>query len=121
MIELGNMNILFFLMMLKTNVIVIEKSPVVVEMPTTSYSEIDSCHYKGCKMASGKRAYVGAVACPRAWELGQRIMLGGQEYVCEDRYNANLSDRIDVFQGYGKDAHRIARNYGIQNKYILIK
>jgi len=89
-------------------------------MITTAYSEYDSCHYAGCKMASGKRAYIGAVACPRKWKLGTKVKINGIIYTCEDRYNKNLGDRIDIFQGYGDLAYNQAKQYGKQNLLIYI-
>jgi tartrate dehydratase beta subunit/fumarate hydratase class I family protein len=71
-------------------------------------------------MASGKRAYIGAVACPRDWKLGTKVMIDGVEYTCEDRYNKDLSDRIDIFQGYGIQSHEVAVNYGKQVKLVYI-
>lgn len=90
-------------------------------MLTTAYSELDSCHNPNCAMASGKRAYVGAVACPRQWKLGTTVKIDGVIYTCEDRYSARLSDRIDIFQGYGEEAHQKAVKYGVQIKTVLIK
>lgn len=43
----------------------------------TAYSELDSCHYPGCPMASGKKAYIGAVACPRHIKLGTTVIISG--------------------------------------------
>lgn len=89
-------------------------------MITTAYSELDSCHYENCIMASGKRAYVGAVACPRDWKLGTKVLIEGVEYTCEDRYNRNLDDRIDIFMGYKQEAHEKAVQYGKQVKLVYI-
>ena len=36
-------------------------------------------------MASGKKVYVGAVACPRSIKLGTKVEILGKTYVCEDR------------------------------------
>ena len=92
-----------------------------ISMLITAYSEFDSCHYEGCKMASGKPAYVGAIACPRDWELGKQVIIEGITYTCEDRYNLNLEDRIDIFMGYGKDSYIKAINYGKQIKTVIHK
>ena len=89
-------------------------------MTITAYSEYDSCHYENCLMANGQRAYVGAVACPRRIKMGSTVFLEGLGYfVCSDRYNANLSDRIDIFMGYGQEAHEKALNFGKQSMTIL--
>lgn len=85
-----------------------------VFFPVTAYSEIDSCHYAGCPMASGKKAYFGAIACPRYLKLGTTVVINGEAHVCEDRYNKNLSDRFDMFVGYGQEAHTKALKWGVQ-------
>ena len=93
-------------------------------MPTTNYSELDSCHYRvkeGCLTASGTIASKSTIACPRHWKLGTKVLMEGKEYICEDRYNANLSDRIDIFVGYGKDNHIRAINYGVREITIVLK
>lgn len=103
------------------NVVYIENSPVEVRMlSVTNYSEYDSCHYENCAMASGRSAYKGAVACPRDWKLGTKVEIGDKVYVCEDRYNANLSDRIDIFVGYGPEAYKEAINYGYKTLAVKI-
>lgn len=92
-----------------------------VEAITTAYSELDSCHTgKSCLMASGKRAYVGAVACPRKWKLGTQIEIDGKVYTCEDRTAKRYDGRIDIFQGYKQEAYDKAIKYGIQKKLIYL-
>ena len=91
-----------------------------ISMLITAYSEFDSCHYEDCKMASGKSAYVGAIACPRNWELGKQVIIDGKTYTCEDRYNLNLEDRIDIFMGYGEENYLKAVSYGKQIKEIYL-
>ena len=44
-----------------------------------AYSELDSCHFPNCIMSSGKRAYIGAVACPRKYKLGTKVNIGGKD------------------------------------------
>jgi len=87
---------------------------------TTAYSEYDSCHYKGCPTASGVRAYIGGIACPRHWELGTEVLIKGKTYTCEDRYNADLPDRLDVFMGFGQEAYITAKNWGVQPLLVTI-
>lgn len=92
------------------------------EILTTAYSEFDSCHTgKSCLMASGRKAYIGAVACPRWMKLKTKVTIDGVSYICEDRYKLTLSDRIDIFQGYGKEAYDKAIKYGKQTKLVIIK
>ena len=98
--------------------------PEGVLMPMTNYSELDSCHYPvkgGCLTASGTIASDTTIACPRSWPFGVKVLIEGKEYVCEDRYQINLSDRIDLWTGYGKEAHENALAFGIQEKEIIIK
>lgn len=88
--------------------------------PVTAYSEIDSCHYPNCAMASGKRAYVGAIACPREIKLGTKVEIDGQDYTCEDRTAKYLNGRFDVFIGYGQESYDKAIIFGKQNKEIIV-
>lgn len=96
--------------------------PEVREILTTSYSEIDSCHYptpKGCLNARNSLIQPLTIACPRDWSFGTKVEIEGEIYTCEDRYNPDLSERIDIWQGYGKDAHERALNYG--ERTLLVK
>jgi len=94
--------------------------PRVIEAEVTAYSEIDSCHYDGCPMASTNRAYKGAIACPRDIELYTRVVIEGKVYTCEDRTNKNLDGRWDIFMGYGQESYDKAINYGIKTLTIEI-
>jgi len=92
-----------------------------IELPITAYSELDSCHYSGCPMANGIKAKIGYVACPRQWKLGTKIEVEGMgTFECGDRYRKDLSDRIDVFMGYGEEAHQKAIEFGKQIKSVEI-
>jgi len=71
-------------------------------------------------MSSGKRAYVGAIACPRDWKLGQKVEIDGQIYTCEDRYAKRLSRRIDIFMGYKQESYEKAKKYGNQTKTVYL-
>lgn len=86
----------------------------------TAYSEIDSCHHKNCAMASGKRAYVGAVACPREIKLGTMVIIDNKPYICEDRTALTYNGRFDIFMGYGEDSYQKAKKYGIHEKDVKI-
>lgn len=49
-------------------------------------------------MASGKKVYDGAIACPRHIELGKKIELEGLGvFICEDRMNVRYLNNIDIF------------------------
>ena len=85
----------------------------------TAYSEYDSCHYENCEMASTKRAYVGAVACPREIELGTKVIILGREFTCEDRTALRFNGRYDIFMGYGQEAYNKAVNFGIKELPVI--
>lgn len=97
-----------------------QPEPIVMELPTTKYSAIDSCHYENCLTAYGIRPTPQSVACPRDWELGTKLEIDGKTYYCHDRYNKNLSDRIDIWTGWDKEAHELAIEYGVKVKQIKI-
>lgn len=82
----------------------------------TMYSGVESCHYPGCPMASGKRAYVGAVACPSKYKFGTKIKIGEGVYTCEDRTASWIQKRngptFDIFAGYDLAAYRKAIHFG---------
>jgi len=94
--------------------------PNALQSLTTAYSELDSCHYPNCIMASGKRAYIGSIACPRDLKLGTKVIIDHIKYTCEDRYNKNLSYRFDIFMGYGEESHQKAVQYGKKESLIII-
>jgi 3D (Asp-Asp-Asp) domain-containing protein len=97
-----------------------EFTPKVILAEVTAYSEIDSCHYPGCIMASGERAYTGAIACPRELDLGLRVRIGDEFYVCEDRTAKRFNGRFDIFMGYGPEAHQKALEFGINELEVVI-
>lgn len=97
-----------------------ERSPSTTAI-VTAYSELDSCHYPGCIMASGKKAYVGAAACPRSIPLGTRVRIGEKLFTCEDRTAKHYDGRYDLFMGYGEQAHTKALKWGIQHLPVEIE
>lgn len=102
----------------------IQISPIkqVLEAQISSYSALETC--KGqCTMASGKNAYIGAVACPRSIELGGRVFIDGKLYICEDRTHWRFDGRFDIFTGYDERAYINAINYGLKKQtiYVLAK
>lgn len=89
-----------------------DNTPQASTATVTAYSELDSCHYPGCPMASGKKAYIGAVACPRHIKLGTTVIISGLPFTCEDRTAKRYDGRYDIFMGYGKQAHTNAIIFG---------
>lgn len=86
----------------------------------TAYSEIDSCHFKDCLMSNGIPAKIGYIACPRNLIHGTIVEIDGLEYECGDRYNKDLSYRFDIFMGYGKESHEVAKVFGKQTLAVKI-
>jgi len=92
-----------------------------LDAEVTNYSELDSCHTgKSCLMANGKKAHIGALACPRNLRLGTRVIIDNTPYVCEDRVSLKYPNRFDIFAGYGKASYLKALKYGKQVKEIAI-
>lgn len=73
-------------------------------------------------MASGKRVYDGAIACPRNLKLGTKVEIDGRIYTCEDRYNQRLDKirklpTIDVWMNVSnKEAFKI----GLKKREVKI-
>ena len=87
----------------------------------TAYSEIDSCHTgSSCLMASGNKAYIGAIACPRNIKLFTRVSVDGKIYTCEDHTALFIDGRFDIFIGYGQESYDKAIEFGKQPKRIEI-
>jgi len=87
----------------------------------TAYSEFDSCHYPGCKMANNIPAEIGYIACPTAYEFGTKVEIAGMGlYECGDRTATYLDGRFDVFMGYGQEAYDEAIKFGIQERTVTI-
>lgn len=55
-------------------------------------------------MASGKKVYEGAAACPRKYKFGTKIEVNGKLYTCEDRMHIRFDDRFDIWYPTRMDA-----------------
>ncbi len=66
-----------------------------------------------CIMSSGKKGYIGAIACPRSMPLKTRVRVDGEVLTCEDRTNLRYNGRFDRFMGY-MDDDREALEHGIK-------
>ncbi len=89
----------------------------------TAYSSEDSCHNPQnnlCLMADGKPAEIGAIACPRSFDLGTRFLINEQEYICRDRLHINYDNRFDIWFGYGYENYLQAKEWGIKQLEIKI-
>lgn len=62
---------------------------------TASEDETDS---SPSIMASGKKVYKGAIACPRALSFGSIVEIKDMgKFVCEDRMNIRYKNNFDIF------------------------
>ena len=66
-------------------------------------------------MASGKRVYDGALACPRKYEFGTQFMIGDKIYTCEDWLHIRYDDRFDIWFSTRQEA----LNWGIREVMIF--
>lgn len=70
-------------------------------------------------MASGKKVYPGAIACPRRYPFGTKVTIKGKTYTCEDRMNLRFDasfgnskdERFDILMATRKEAI----NWGIRH------
>lgn len=85
----------------------------------TGYSAGDG-FTPGVTMASGKKVYVGAIACPIKYEFGTKIEVNGKIYTCEDTMAKRFRDG-EYFDIYFDDIND-ALNFGRkQLNYKVIK
>lgn len=68
-------------------------------------------------MASGKRIYTNAIACPRRYPFGTKVIIDNKEYTCEDRLAQKYDDRFDILMENVPEA----LEWGKQNKLVEIR
>lgn len=70
------------------------------------------------EMASGKKVYVGAIACPNLYTFGTKVEIDGQLYTCEDRMAERYrkTNTFDIFMPTLAEALA----WGKQNKEVVI-
>ena len=71
-------------------------------------------------MASGNKAYIGAIACPRSLKMYTRVSIDNNLYICEDRTSEKYDGRFDIFIGYGEEAYKKAIVFGKQKKSVQV-
>lgn len=87
----------------------------------TGYSAIETCKGTNCHMSNGKKAYVGAAACPRRIPFGTLVSIDGIGVVrCEDHTALWTEGRFDVFFGYSQADYQAAKQWGKRTKLITI-
>lgn len=67
-------------------------------------------------MASGKKVYEGAIACPRSIALGTVIEVQGKKYTCEDRMALKNDGNFDIYMETRAEAlsfGRVTLDYSI--------
>lgn len=86
----------------------------------SAYTAIETCG-DTCNMKSGKKAYVGAAACPRHIELGTWVLIDGYgTVICEDRTADWTDGKFDIFFGYSEADYQRALQWGVQTRKITI-
>ena len=101
-------------------ILVEEKKPPMLVI-VTMYTSWETCYKTDCIMASGKKAYIGAIACPRAISFNTKVVIEGKTYTCEDRTHIRFDGRYDIFNGYGKDKYNEAIKFGKKNLTVYKK
>jgi hypothetical protein len=92
----------------------------------TEYNKESSCHYPdgrgGCKTASGAIARLGMVACPRTIALESQVIIGGEHYVCADRYAewVDVDRGLPTFDVWTDGSTEEALAFGLQIKEVEI-
>lgn len=117
----------------ESNIITVERSiahaeeknaiETIIEWKTAEFSaytaSVDETDRNPNIMASGKRVYIGAIACPRDMTLGTVIELeNGNRYTCEDRMNKRYADNFDIYMETKGEAFSFGRK---SMRYRIIK
>lgn len=87
---------------------------VFTNMLCTAYCCCTVCCGKNAKGidATGQKPVQGiTVAIPRRYPLGSTVIIEGHEYRGTDRYNKNLSPRIDIYFLLHSDAVKFGKQY----------
>ncbi len=92
-----------------------------IEAVLTAYSseesQTDSDPYI---MASGKKVYDGAVACPRKYEFGWKVVIDGRTYICEDRKNIRYESYTEKWIDVWFPTTEEALEFGIKKQVVII-
>jgi len=60
-------------------------------------------------MASGKKVYLGAIACPRRYPFGTKIEIRDNTYTCEDRMALKNDGKFDILFSTRAEAIQFGR------------
>lgn len=91
-----------------------------VTATVTAYSELDTCPNRPCRMANGKIAQIGDIACPRALKLDTKVEIEGTLYTCSDRTAKKYDGRYDIWTGTGVKGHLEAIKWGKRRLEVRI-
>lgn len=69
-------------------------------------------------MASGKKVYVGAMACPRSLPIGTVIEVHGKKYTCEDRMAKRFDGNFDIYMATKEEALQFGKK---ELEYVVDK
>jgi len=98
----------------------IEESEAIMGEFTAYNAEVGQTDDEPEIMASTKKVYAGAIACPIKYEFGTKIKVAGKIYTCEDRMAKKYRDGeyFDIYMESGEEAG----NWGRRNlTYEVIK
>lgn len=105
-----------------SNVIYVENIPEPKLVVVTGYSSTESqTDDTPFIMASGKRVYDGAIACPRKYKFGQKVEITGKIYTCEDRKNIRYESYPEEWFDIWFESQELALNWGIEKLRVFIK
>jgi 3D (Asp-Asp-Asp) domain-containing protein len=101
----------------------IEKGSVPIEEKISAVvfaynSEIGQTDDRPFEMASGKKVYDGAIACPDKYELGTKVEYADRIYTCEDRMAERYRDK-NYFDIWMPEKHQ-ALEWGVQTLELSI-
>lgn len=91
-----------------TSMVIIETFTASVSAYSSSVDETDENPFE---MASGKRVYRGAVACPSRYSFGTKVKIDEKVYVCEDRMNKRYREKnyFDIWMESKEKAYEFGR------------
>lgn len=82
----------------------------------TAYNaEIGQTDSEPLIMASGKKVYPGAIACPKRFKFGDKVEIQGKIYICEDRMALRYRDGnyFDIYLESKKEAKSFGRKLDV--------
>lgn len=98
------------------------QAPVIITAEISAYTaEVAQTDLDPETMASGKKVYLGAIACPRLYPFGTKVEILGKTYTCDDRMNIRYTNTFDIFMWDRAEALQFGRRKLEIKIYQLIK